>query len=147
MKELGLSPDEIWRYRQKHSAEALSKIKDFVKDNIKKVLPKSPLGKAFSYTHNQWGKLIAYLKDGRLEIDNGLSERAIKPFVIGRKNFLFCDSVAGAQAAEILYSLIETCKLHNIEPYAYLRAVFTKIPAMTTLDEIESLLPYNIKLQ
>ena len=88
-----------------------------------------------------------YVEDGRLEIDNGLTERKIKPFVIGRKNYLFCNSVAGAQAAEILYSLIETCKLHNIEPYAYLKEVSRRMPMMETLDEVEALLPFNIALE
>ena len=94
---------------------------------------------------NQWPKLIRYIEDGRLEIDNGLSERKIKPFVIGRKNWLFCNSIAGAKAAEVLFSIIETCELHKIEPYAYLRFVLTKIPYAKTVEELEQLMPFNVK--
>ncbi len=80
---------------------------------------KSPLGQAVSYTLNQWPKLMAYLQDGRLENNNNRTERAIKPFAIGRKGWLFADSVAGANAAAIIFSLVETCKQHNIEPYGW----------------------------
>lgn len=146
IKALQLSPDAIRDYRLEHAKPVLDKFRQFIDKNKHKILPKSPLGQAFTYADNQWPKLIRYLQDGRLQIDNGLSERAIKPFVIGRKNFLFCDSVAGAQAAEILYSLIETCKLNQVEPYAYLKAALTQIPSMTTLQEIETLLPFNIQL-
>ena len=147
IKALGLSPDAIKAYRLEQAKPVLDKIRKFITDNQSKILPKSPLGKAFAYADNQWHKLIVYLEEGRLEIDNGLAERAIKPFVIGRKNYLFCDSVPGAQAAEIFYSLIETCKLHQVEPYAYLRTVLTKLPAMTTLEEMDPLLPFNFKLE
>lgn len=82
--------------------------------------------------------------DGRLEISNNRSERAIKPFVIGRKGWLFADSVAGAHAAAKIYSIIETCKHHQIEPYDYLRYVLQAIPKCQTIEEFEKLLPYNI---
>ena len=146
IKALKLAPDDIKAHRLKHSQPILDKFRQFIEQNKPKVLPKSPLGKAFTYADNQWPTLVRFLEDGRLDIDNGLTERAIKPFVIGRKNFLFCNSVAGAQAAEIIYSLIETCKLHQVEPYRYLREVFTRLPAMTTLEEVETLLPFNIQL-
>jgi len=145
MKALKLKPDDIQPYRLKHSQPILDKFRQFIEHHKPKVLPKSPLGKAFTYADNQWPHLVRFLEDGRLDIDNGLTERAIKPFVIGRKNFLFCNSVAGARAAEVIYSLIETCKLHQVEPYQYLRDVLTKLPAMTTLEEIETLLPFNIQ--
>jgi len=81
--------------------------------------------------------VIVYVEDGRLRIDNNLTENAIRPFVIGRKNFLFCDTVASAN----LYSLIETAKANGIEPYAYLRTVLTELPQAISVDEIEALLP------
>ena len=81
------------------------------------------------------------MTDGRLRIDNNLTENAIRPFVIGRKNFLFCDSVAGANASANLYSLIETAKANGLEPYAYLKTVFTELPNAGTVDDIEALLP------
>lgn len=106
--------------------------------------PKSLLGKAVSYTLNQWPKLINHLKDGRLENNNNRSERAIKPFVIGRKGWLFANSVEGAHAAAAIFSLIETCKYHGVEPYSYFRHVLNELPKCTTLTELEALLPYNI---
>lgn len=109
-----------------------------------RILPKSPLGQAVSYTLNQWPKLMIYLKDGRLENNNNRSERAIKPFVIGRKGWLFSDSVAGAEAAAIIFSLIETCKHHDIEAYDWFRYVLQQIPLCQSDDEIEALLPFNI---
>ena len=118
--------------------------KQWLDDNSLHIRPKSPLGDAFGYAINQWDKLIRYIEDGRLEMDNGLSERKIKPFVIGRKNWLFCDSVAGARAAEIIYSIIETAKYHNLEPYSYLRAILTNLPYATRESDVEVLLPFNI---
>ena len=89
----------------------------------------------------QWPKLTMYVEDERLRIDNNLTENAIRPFGVGRKNRLFCDTVAGANASANLYSLIETAKANGIEPYAYLRIVFTELPQATSVEEIEALLP------
>lgn len=109
-----------------------------------RVLPKSPLGQAVSYTLNQWPKLLTYLQDGRLENNNNRSERAIKPFAVGRKNWLFSSSVAGAEAGAIIFSLIETCKHHDIEAYDWFRYVLQHIPLCKSDDEIEALMPFNI---
>ena len=95
--------------------------------------------------HNEWGKLIAYLDDGRLEIDNNGAENAIRPFVIGRKNWLFSTSVKGVKASANLYSLIETAKANSLEPYVYLRYLFTELPRAKTAEDIEALLPGNIE--
>lgn len=141
-----LSIDEITLYRQQYAKPILEQIRKFIDTNAHKVLPKSAIGRAFAYANNQWLKLIRYIDDGRLHIDNSITERAIKPFVIGRKNYLFCDSVKGAHASQVLYSLIETCKAHGIEPCSYLCKVFELIPAATTLEEIEKLLPFTIEL-
>jgi transposase len=84
MKDKSFSFEQCYEYRQQYSKPLLEQFKVFLDENIKKVLPKLPLGKAFSYAINQWSKLTRYIEDGRLEIDNGLSERKIKPFVIGR---------------------------------------------------------------
>jgi len=96
------------------------------------------------YLHNEWDKLVRYLDDGRLEIDNNAAENAIRPFVIGRKNWLFSDSVKGVTASANLYSLIETAKANGLEPYAYLRYLFTELPKAKTVDAIEALLPGNL---
>jgi len=147
MKNKKFNFKKRYDYRQEYSRPLLLEFKSFLDDNLNKVLPKSPLGQAFTYASNQWEKLLNFLKDGRLEIDNGLSERKMKPFVMGRKAWLFCNSIAGVRAAEILFSLIETCALHNVEPYAYLKYVLTEIPYAKTIEEIERLLPFNIELQ
>jgi transposase len=109
-----------------------------------RTLPKSPLGQAVSYTLNQWPKLLTYLEDGRLENNNNRSERAIKPFVIGRKGWLFADSVAGAEAAAIIFSLVETCKHHGIEAYDWFRYVLQQLPLCQSDAEVEALMPFNI---
>jgi len=83
------------------------------------VPPKSALGNALNYTDKQWDRLTVYTKSGRLRIDIHLTENAIRPFVVGRKNWLFCDTVSGARASANLYSLIESARSNSIEPYAY----------------------------
>ena len=83
--------------------------------------PKGLLGKAVSYALNQCKKLIGYLEDGRLALDNNMAENSIRPFVIGRKNWIFSGTPAGAEASAVLYSLVETAKDNNLEPYAYFK--------------------------
>ena len=100
-----LSADERQRIRQARAAPLLDEIRAWLDEHLPIVPPRSALGKAMNYTHRQWPKLTVYLADGRLPIDNNLTENAIRPFVIGRKNFLFCDTVAGAHASANLYSL------------------------------------------
>jgi transposase len=144
IKQKCTSPQAVYEYRQQHAKPLINEFKQWLDDNVHHVRPKSPLGDAFGYALNQWHKLTRYLDDGRLEMDNGESERKIKPFVMGRKAWLFCDSVAGAKAAEIIYSVIETAKHHKVEPYSYLRYVLTHLPNITTESELEALLPFNI---
>jgi transposase len=136
-----LSAEERQRVRQERAKPLLEGIRAWLDTHLPIVPPSSALGKANNYAHKQWPKLIVYVEDGRLRIDNNLTENAIRPFVIGRKNWLFCDTVAGANASANLYSLIETAKANDIEPYAYLRTVFTALPQATSVDEIEALLP------
>ena len=101
-------------------------------------------GKALNYLHSEWSKLIRYLDDGRLEIDNNGAENAIRPFVLVRKNWLFSASVKGVKASANQYSLIETAKANGLEPYAYLRNLFTELPKAETVEAIETLLPGNL---
>jgi transposase len=108
------------------------------------VPPTSATGKALNYLNREWKKLIRYLDDGRLEIDNNGAENAIRPFVVGRKNWLFSASVKGVKASANLYSLIETAKANGLEPYAYLRYLFTALPKAETVGAIEALLPGNV---
>lgn len=107
--------------------------------------PQTLVGQAMTFLDNQWPLLIGYLEDGRIEIDNNLCENAIRPFVLGRKAWLFSDTPAGAEASARLYSLIETAKASGIDPYAYLKRVFAELPKAITLADVEALLPWNVR--
>lgn len=122
-------------------------VADFLKWLSKKnmqVPPKSLLGTAVSYTLNQWPRLMEYLDHAELTLDNNLAENAIRPFVIGRKNWLFAGTVEGAQASAGLYSLIETAKACGLEPYHYLRFIFEKLPFAETREDYLRLMPASL---
>ena len=138
------SATERFNYRHHHAQPVLTKLREWLTQTLPQLPPKSATGKALHYLHNEWDKLIRYLDDGRFEIDNNRAENAIRPFVIGRKNWLFSQSVKGVKASANLYSLIETAKANGLEPYAYLRTLFTELPKAVTVEEIENLLPGNI---
>ena len=110
-------------------------------------LPSSPLGQAITYCQNQRFWLEHYLLDGRLEIDNNRGERSIKPFVIGRKNWLFNNTPGGARASAVLYSIIETAKENRVDPFSYLTHVFRCAPNWDIRDPdvLERLMPWNFK--
>ena len=135
------SPEERYEYRLKKAKPLIKKLREWLDKNIAQIPPTSATGKALNYLNNEWDKLIVYLKDGRLHIDNNLAENAIRPFVIGRKNWLFSHSVKGVKASANLYSLIETAKANGLEPYAYLRYLFAELPKVVTVEAIEALLP------
>jgi hypothetical protein len=137
-------PDERFTERERHSQPVLDALKQWADKTRPRVVPGSALGHALTYLDNHWHGLVRFLDDGRLEIDNNCAENAIRPFVIGRRNWLFSDTQAGARASANLYSLIETAKANDLEPYAYLRHVFTELPKAQTLEDVEALLPWNI---
>ncbi len=132
--------------RQQHAVPQLQKIRTWLDKTLHSTLPKGLLGKALSYLDKNWAKLTVYTQDGRLSIDNNPAENAIRPFVIGRKNWLFSTSVNGAKASATLYSLIETAKANQLESYQYLRHIFSEIPKTTSPDQIEALLPWNVNV-
>ena len=142
-RDKGLSPDEIYEMRQKHAKPILIKMKIWLDTCKDQVPPKSLLGKAINYCLNQWARLFNYIKDGHAGIDNNVAENAIRPFVLGRKNWLFSGTPEGARASALLYSLIETAKANKLEPYSYLRFLFEKLPT-TAAEEIRNLLPTNL---
>ena len=133
--------------RQQEALPQLEKIRQWLDKTLHTTVPKGLLGKALSYLDKNWRKLIVYTQDGRLSIDNNPAENAIRPFVLGRKNWLFSATVPGAHASANLYSLIETAKANNLEPYSYLKYVFTELPMVKDQREIETLLPWNVNLQ
>jgi len=131
--------------RQQRSKPVLNDIKRWMTKNMGKAPKDALISKALVYMNNQWQKLIRYCDDGNLSISNIMAENAIRPFVIGRKAWMFADTPKGAHASGIFYSLIETAKANEIEPYAYLRYIFKELPYADTVDKIEALLPWNVK--
>lgn len=141
-----MTQSELYELRQKHAKPILTKFKTWLNKRSNTVVPKSLLGKAIFYSLGQWHRLENYIKSGHAGIDNNVAENAIRPFVVGRKNWLFSGTPEGAEASAVLYSLIETAKANQLEPYSYLRYLFEKIP--TTLpDEFCNLLPQNLSPQ
>jgi transposase len=114
--------------RQQHSVPVLTVLKTWLDEQAAQVLPKSLLGEALTYARNQWTYLSRYTDDGNAPMDNNVIERDIRPFTTGRKNWMFSDTVAGAQAGAVIYSLMRTCRACEVEPYAYLRHVLTELP-------------------
>lgn len=141
------TPEERKAIRQVQAEPILNKIKTWLDEKVVQVLPKSPLGEAISYTLGLWSKLITYLEDGHIEIDNNKAENAIRPFVIGRKNFLFSGSPRGANASATMYTLVETAKANDLEPWAYLNYLFEKLPAAMSEQALLALLPQNLKME
>ena len=140
-----LSPDEKKKVRQEKSKPILEEMKAWVDDKRSRITPKSVGGKAINYFYNEYVYLVGYLEDGRLNISNCLVENKIRPFAIGRKNWLFSDSVEGAKASAMFYSLIETAKANNVEPFDWLRRVLEKLPHAETVEDYEDLLPFSKK--
>ncbi|AZV43854.1 transposase [Peribacillus asahii] len=142
--------DPIERYEQRleKSRPILDLFSAWLHEQKDRVLPKSSLGKAITYCLNQWNHLEAFLLDGHLEIDNNRSERSIKPFVIGRKNWMFSNTPRGARGSAIMYSVVETAKENGLSPYPYLRYLFETLPNMdvTNKEEIDKVLPWSTDL-
>lgn len=126
--------------RERESIPVLEELHAWLKNSIMEVLPKSSIGQAMAYALPRWEKLMLYTTDGKLEIDNNLVENSIRPIAIGRKNYLFAGSHAAAQRAAMIYSLLGTCKLKNIEPFAWLKNIFAVIPDHKA-NRLEELLP------
>lgn len=136
--------EERRRVREERSKPFVKELRRWLDTALPQVPPQTLTGKALGYLDRQWPKLMPVFDDGRIPLDTNAVENSIRPFVVGRKNWLFADTVRGAQASANLYSLIETAKANGIEPAAYLRLVFSDLPRATTLAEIEALLPRNV---
>ncbi|MBT8359689.1 MAG: IS66 family transposase [Deltaproteobacteria bacterium] len=140
-----LPTDQIYRMRQEKALPILEDFKKWLGKKATQTPPQGLLGKAVSYTLKQWDRLIGYSEDGCLKPDNNMAENSIRPFVLGRKNWLFSGTPEGAEASALLYSLIETARANGLEPYRYLRYIFDKLPAAHSLEDYETLLPWNAK--
>ena len=143
-KRLQLDAVRICRLRQEKAKPLLEKFKQWLDAKQPLTPPKSLLGQAIGYTLSNWDKLIIYIEDGCLRPDNNLVENAIRPYVVGRKNWLFSGSPNGAMASATFFSLIETAKANGLEPYAYLRHIFEKLPLAQSHQDLLNLLPHNI---
>jgi len=141
------APAEKQTYRAEHAKPLLEEYKTWLDKSVQQVPPKSALGKALAYSLNQWPKLIRFLEDGQLNIDNNRAERAIKPFVIGRKNWLFSNTANGAHASSILYSIVESAKANNLVPFDYLHHVINVLSERQDDETLNELLPWNVSLQ
>ena len=136
--------DPIERYEQRllRSKPLLDAFLAWLRKTQEESTPQSHLGKAVGYCLNNWQALNNFLLDGRLEIDNNIAERAIKPFVIGRKNFLFCITPRGATASATTYSIIESAKENGLKPFEYLKYLFTELPNASS-EDLDKFLPWS----
>lgn len=133
--------------RQTQSKPIVTELQRWLTAMSSEVLPQSAFGKAIAYALAQWPKLTVFLDRVEVPLDNNRCENAIRPFVIGRKNWLFNDTQAGARASANLYSLIETAKANGIEPHAYLTWLYTQLPHATRIEHFEAMLPWNLKAE
>ena len=133
------SSDERYRIRLERTLPVFEEMRTWVAKTKIKVPAKSKIGKAFSYFESEYEYLIGYLKDGRLEPDNGFTERSIRKFAIGRNNWMFSDTEDGANASALLYSLVVTAKTNGVNPYKALVKIFTELPKAQTIEEYERL--------
>jgi hypothetical protein len=139
-----LDAQALQQQRKLYSAPVLVQIEVLAVQHLHGVLPGSLLGKALHYLTAQWPKLVRYVDDGRYPIDNNACENAIRPFVVGRRNWLFADTVAGANASANLYSLLQTCLANGIDGYRYLRVLLVELPKARTVEDFEALLPWRL---
>ncbi len=142
-KAKNLDHVELRLLRQEKAKPVLDNFALWLRESAPKAPPQSLLGKAINYSLNQWSRLIVYLEDGFLRPDNNLAENAIRPFVVGRKNWLFSGSPEGASACTTLYSLIESAKMNKLDPHRYMLYLLEKIP-VTDKEDFKELLPTQV---
>jgi transposase len=143
-REIGVSGNELKRMREEESRPILDRMKSWLDRNVIVALPKSSFGKAVNYALNNWTELTNFMLDGDLSLDNNLAEQEMKRVAINRKNSLFFGSDRGGEDAEVLMSLISTCRRHDVEPWSYLRDVIT-ILTRNPSAQLNSLMPQNWK--
>jgi len=146
LRKSTLSPEKFIETRRKEVTPLLDAFHNWLQSQVDSVAPKSKAGQAVRYTLDEWNKLIKYVNHYLLTPDNNLTENAIRPFVLGRKNWLFSNTPRGAQSSAILYSLVESAKANGLEPYKYLRFIFEKLPLADSKDDFRALLPDRVAL-
>jgi transposase len=144
-----VTPEQRFAGRRERSGPVLEEFRVWLDAMAIETLPKAPIGKAVRYCLNQWSKLTAFMLDGRLELSNNRAERSIKPFVIGRKNWLFANTPRGADASATIYSLVETAKENGLNPLAYMTHLFEQLPNVKWTDPqvLDRLLPWSPDIQ
>jgi transposase len=143
-----LTVADIYQARQQKSVPILNQLNKWLaqqRHKVNKVDKGGLTGKVMTYLHNQWEKLMIYSTDGQLRLSNVLAENAVRLFAVGRRAWLFADTPTGCNVSAIHYSLIETPKCRQLEPYDYLNAVFKALPYADTVEKVEELLPWNFK--
>ena len=143
----GQPPEQRHAARQAQSKPLLEALHDWMLQQRRRLSGKSTLGKALQYALNRWDALARYIEDGRLSIDNNLSERLLRGIAVTRKNFLFVGSDAGGQRAAIIYTIAETAKLNGLDPEAYIAAVLDRLAHGHPITRLDELLPWNFKAQ
>jgi len=138
-----LSDAERMRIRGEEAIRQLESLHAWASKMQHETMPSGKLGEALGYLITQWPKLVRYVEDPRLAIDTNLAENAIRPFALGRRNWLFADTVKGAKASAALYSIVSTARANGLEPYAYLRKLFAELPKAKTVADFEAILPFN----
>jgi len=139
--------EERLRLRQSESLPIVAALRDWLDDAKHAVVPQSLTGKAVAYLGAQWPKLVRVFDYGFVPLDTNRVENAVRPFALGRKNWMFAETVGGAEASANLYSVIETAKANGLEPWAYLQHVFAEIPKARSLDDVDALLPDRVQLR
>jgi hypothetical protein len=139
-----VSPEERYTQRLEHSQPILEAFSAWLREQTPKVLPKSSLGQAIKYCRNQWSRLVVFLEEGRLEIDNNRAERSIRPFVVGRKNWIFSNTAKGAKSSASIYSIVETAKENGLNPFNYPKYLFEELPNVdiANKEKLDQLLPW-----
>ena len=146
LRKSTLSPEKFVESRRKEVTPLLNAFYNWLQSQVDSVLPKSKAGEAVRYTLDEWNKLVKYLDHYLLTPDNNLTENAIRPFVMGRKNWLFSNTPRGARSSAIIYSLVESARANGLEPYKYLRYTFEKLPLAESKDDFRALLPDMVVL-
>lgn len=144
MKSESLGEGEIYIKRQEEAKPILQELETWMKEQIMEVLPKSIIGKAIAYSLSRWPELCKYTEHGYLNIDNNSVENSIRPVALGRKNYLFAGSHKAAERNAMIYSIVGTCKINEINPFEYIKDIITRTPTYP-INKIENLLPENWK--
>ena len=145
-KQNGATPNRRLHARKLYSKSILDHLYRWLLRVIDTVPPKSKLGDALHYLYNRWDKLLLIMEDGTIPLSNAKAENAIRPFVIGRKNWLFSDTPGGAEASCAIYSIIESAKANGLDPFRYLSYVIAKLPNIEAIEDYEKLMPHRIQL-